>query len=269
MEPGGEARSAQAIAEVVRDALAAAEVESDTDALVVGAAGAGRETERVGLENALQQALGFPPPRLHVTTDAAIALEAVFHGQPGMLLNAGSGSIAYARDPAGVVWRVGGLGWQFGDDGSAYALVRAALGVVGRAADGRGPRTALTHRLAEAIGAGTLDDLIRWTQTADRAAVAALAPHVCDVADHGDVPARRLVDQAAADLADHLEALLRRFPDRHSVPLALSGGVLSPTSPVRAALIEIVRERLPRIQVLETRVDPPMGALAMAAGLVS
>lgn len=204
-----------------------------------------------------------------MTTDAAIALEAVFHGEHGIVLNAGSGSIAYARDPSGVVWRVGGLGWQFGDDGSGYALVRSALGVVGRAADGRGPRTQLTHRLAEAVGAGTLDDMIRWTQTADRNAVAALAPHVCEVAAGGDAPARQLVQQSAEDLADHLEALLGRFPERRDVRVALCGGLLSFGSPVRKALVAVVRERLPMLEIMDVAVDPPMGALALAAEMVS
>lgn len=268
LRPGQEENSATAIAEVVRDALSAAGLGLAADAIVVGAAGAGRETERTALETKLQQALGFDA-RIRVTTDAAIALEAVFHGEFGIMINAGSGSIAYARDPSGVVWRVGGLGWQFGDDGSGYALVRAALRVVGKAVDGRGPRTALTHRLAEAVGAGTLDDMIRWTQNADRTAVAALAPHVCDVASAGDVPAQRLVHQAAADLAEHLEALFRRFHDQREVPVALCGGLLSGGSPVRAALIEMVRERLPALKVLERTVDPPMGALALAAEIVT
>ncbi len=252
VQPGREGDSAAAIAEVVRDALSAAGLAVAADALVVGAAGAGRETERAALHAAVRSQLGFDT-RLQVTSDAAIALEAVFHGESGLMLNAGSGSIAYARDAAGVVWRVGGLGWQFGDDGSGYALVRSALGVVGRAADGRGPRTALTHRLAEAVGAGTLDDMIRWTQTADRSAVANLAPHVCEAALAGDVPAQRLVQQAAVDLADHLGALLQRFRDRKDVPLALCGGLLSPGSPVRAALVELVRERMPTVRILSKR----------------
>lgn len=266
--PGRERDAARAIADVVKDALSAAGLATAANALVVGAAGAGREIERAALHTALCSALGFDT-KLHVTSDAAIALEAVFHGESGLLLNAGSGSIAYARDAAGVVWRVGGLGWQFGDEGSGYALVRSALGVVGRAADGRGPRTALTHRIAEAIGAGTLDDMIRWTQTADRTAVANLAPHVCEAALAGDEPARQLVGQAAADLAEHLAALLRRFRDQRDVPLALCGGLLSIGSPVRAALVEIVREHMPAVRVLSTSVDPPMGALALAAELVS
>ncbi len=267
VHPGRIEESAAAIAEVVRDALAAAEAPR-ADALVVGAAGAGREQERNALTSAVAQALGDLRV-LVVTTDAAIALEAAFHREAGIVLNAGSGSIAYARDPAGVVWRAGGLGWQFGDDGSAYAMARAALGVVGRAADGRGARTALSTRLAEAIGASTLDEMIRWTQSASRPAVAALAPHVCDVAIAGDEEARTLVRQTAGDLADHLAALLRRFPVRTTVPVALMGGLLTRESPVRSALRAIAAQRLPQVTFVEAPIDPPMGAIAIAAGLVS
>lgn len=266
VQPGRIPESAGAIAEVVRDALAAAGA-SKADALAVGAAGAGREQERAALTSAIAETLGNPRVVV-VTTDAAIALEAAFHREAGIILNAGSGSIAYARDPAGVVWRAGGLGWQFGDDGSAYAMARAALGAVGRAADGRGSRTALSTRLAEAIGASTLDEMIRWTQSASRPAVAALAPHVCDVAMAGDEEARALVRQTAADLADHLAALLRRFPAKTTVPVALMGGLLSRESPVRSALRAIAAERMPAITFTDAPVDPPMGAIAIAAGLI-
>src|SRR3989454_9289676 len=60
------------------------------------------------------------------------ALATAFGTGPGILVNAGTGSIAYARDPAGELHRAGGDGWQLGDEGGGYWLG-------GRALDGGAP----------------------------------------------------------------------------------------------------------------------------------
>ncbi|HEY2824720.1 MAG TPA: BadF/BadG/BcrA/BcrD ATPase family protein, partial [Gemmatimonadales bacterium] len=131
--------AARAIARTVKDALAAGGQKAPVAAMVVGAAGAGREAERKALEVALVRAKLAKHTR--VIPDGAIALCAAFGRGTGILVHSGSGSIAYAQSEGGRIWRTGGLGWQLGDEGSGYALARAALGAAGRAWDGRGPET--------------------------------------------------------------------------------------------------------------------------------
>lgn len=263
--PGRVASAAQAIATTVRAALRRAEATDLPDALVAGVAGAGREAEQRALVEALSE-LGLAR-RIEVTTDAAIALESVFHGSAGILLNAGSGSIAYARDPSGVVWRVGGLGWQLGDEGGGYDLGRAALGAIGRASDGRGAATALSRVVTERIGLEALDDLVRWAGGATPSEVAGLAQAVQEAATAGDRTAIEIVDRAALALADHVTALLSRFPSGTGVPIALAGGILTEGWPVRTALGVVLSERHPQVVIAPQPVDPARGALAMAARL--
>lgn len=263
--PGRIDAAARAIVATVRRALADVGVPDHAQVLVVGAAGAGRDEERSALRAALVEA-GLAR-RVEVTTDAAIALESVFHDAPGILLNAGSGSIAYARDAGGVLWRVGGLGWQLGDEGSGYSMGRAALGAVGRAADGRGPSTALSRLVPERIGVGTLDELVRWAGVAGPGQIAALAEAVQQAARADDPVARQIVEAAAEALADHVLTLVRRFPAGAAVSVALAGGILSEGGPVREALETRLRDRAPQVTLASREVDPPRGALAMAARL--
>lgn len=265
VRPGEVAGSAAAVSATVRQAMRGAGIEGPATLLVIGAAGAGRPEERDALRDAVSR-VGLAE-RVEVTTDAAIALESVFHTMPGILVNAGSGSIAYARDPAGVVWRLGGLGWQLGDEGGGYALARAALSAVGKAADGRGPGTALSSAITTAVGATTLGDLIRWAASADRPAVAALARTVAETAQHGDPVARTLVEVAAEELALHVTALLHRFPEHGHVPVAFSGGLLTPGSAVRAALVGVLEAEVPSVEIAQATVDAPLGAVALAARL--
>jgi N-acetylglucosamine kinase-like BadF-type ATPase len=263
--PGRVSPGARAIVATVRQALQQAGSTEVPEVLVAGVAGVGRDEERLALQRALLDA-GLAR-RVEITTDAAIALESVFHQTPGILLNSGSGSIAYARDPAGVVWRAGGLGWQMGDEGSGYALGRAALGVVGRAADGRGPATALGRSIAARVGADSLDALVRWAGSATPTDVAGLAQAVQEAAREGDAVAGALVREAAQALADHVLVLLRRFPGTGRVALGLAGGILTAGWPIRNALETHLEEKAPRVTIMNEPVDAPRGALAMAARL--
>src|SRR6202521_4901153 len=87
--------------------------------------------------------------RVLVVNDALIALVAGAGDAPGILLNAGTGSIAYGRNATGEAARAGGWGHMIGDEGSGYWIGREALAAVMRAADGRGPETRLTAELLE------------------------------------------------------------------------------------------------------------------------
>jgi N-acetylglucosamine kinase-like BadF-type ATPase len=257
--------AARAIVGTVRQALTEAGVTGLPRALVVGAAGTGRDQDRHALADALSEA--HVARRVEVTTDAAVALESVFPKAAGILLIAGSGSIAYARDPSGVLWRAGGLGWQLGDEGGGYWLGRAALGAVGKAADGRGPATALGGAVAREVGADSLDSLVHWSGAASPGAVAALARVTQETAREGDQVATALVRAAAVELVAHLLTLLQRFPAEAVVPYALAGGILTPGFPVREALATLLAEQAARLSLVTREVDPPRGAVALAARL--
>lgn len=265
VRPDGAEAAAPGIADTVRAALALVGGEVAVAAIVVGAAGAGRETERRALEEVLARQL--PATRLSVTTDASIALEAAFPDGPGIVVIAGTGSVAVARDVAGAIWRVGGLGWQFGDDGSGYAVARAALAAVGKAADGRGPPTGLTEQLTAAVGAASLEGVVRWALTATPADVAGLAATVCDAADTGDTVAGEIVEGAAAALGAHVRALVSRLAPGATIHVATAGSLLGPRSPVRAALAGWLRRELAGVTLGDTPVDPARGAAALAARL--
>ncbi len=237
------------------------------DALAVGAAGVGRPEERAALTTALEQRIGGET-RFTVVTDGEIALEDAFpSGAPGILVLAGTGSVAFARDPRGNLCRSGGLGPALGDEGSGYALGRAALGAVTRAADNRGAATSLTEAIQSFTNTLTLDELVRWAHLADRETVASLALPVCRVADEGDSVARALVSEAALELARLAEALAHRF-DEPEITVALAGSVLASGSPVRSALYEQLQTLVPRAVVTSRAVDPVRGALSLAATLL-
>jgi glucosamine kinase len=261
IRPSRALASASTIAEVVRRALSAAGLLTG-DVLVVGAAGAGREPEREELRKALRgENLAT---NIVVTTDIEIALAAAFADGPGIVISAGTGSIAVGRDRVGKQHRIGGYGWQMGDEGSGYAIGRAALGAVSRAADGRSPKTALSERVLRASRSGDLDSLIRWAAGASPAEVAALAPHVLAVASEGDALAQGITDYAARELSQLAICLLPKMDVTPPVAIAVTGGLLAPDQPLRRTLLAKLAEE-PAFQPIDSPVRAVEGALRLAA----
>ena len=264
VRPGRALSSAGIIAEVVRRALAAAS-RPRAAALVVGAAGAGRPAERDDLREALR--VEGLAERIQVTTDIEVALASAFGDEPGIVVSAGTGSVAVGRDRSGALKRIGGYGWQMGDEGSGYAIGRAALGAVSRAADGRSPRTALSDRVLDITRSGGLDALIRWAAGAGPAEVASLAPHVLEVAAEGDIVAQGIADYAARELSQLAVNLLPTLDAEPPVPVAVTGGILRPGTPLQRAVVAKLREES-TLQVLERPVDAATGAAWMARRLM-
>jgi glucosamine kinase len=250
------------IADTVLDALEKASSELPVAELVVGAAGTGLEANRIALRVALaEQGIAT---NLTVTSDAAIALESAFPNGAGIVLIAGTGSIAYARNSLGEVSRVGGLGWRFGDEGSGYSLGRAAIATVLRAREHRAAGTALTKVLRAAMDAASDNDLNGWIERTNVAEVARLAGVVCQAADGGDEVAAELVREAARSLADHVTALALGLEDSDDVRVALHGGLIASDSAVRRSLVAELASRTPAPMVTDVRVDPASGALLLA-----
>jgi len=259
VRPGRALVSAAVIADVARRALSAAG-RIRGDVLVVGAAGAGRPAEKGELQSALRGE-GMADTVI-VTTDIAIALEGAFGEGPGIVVSAGTGSVAVGRDAAGVLHRMGGYGWQMGDEGSGYAIGRAALGAVSRAWDGRSPETQLTPRMLEATRSADFDTLVRWAASAGPAEVASLAPTVLEVASRGDVVAQGIADYAARELSQLALNLIPRLEGAGRIPVVVTGGLLASAHLRRAVVGKLAED--PALESVDAPVDAALGAIRIA-----
>ena len=265
MRPGEATAVATRIMDTCRDALRKAEREVRGDVLVVGAAGVGREEERLALQAALEDT-GLAP-RVAVTVDGAIALQSAFGDAAGIVLLAGTGSVAWARLPGGDTTRIGGLGAVVGDQGSGYDLARQALRAVGLSAEGRGRRTTLSARVLAKLRLSGLGDLVRWATVADIPSVASLAPEVLAAADEGDAVAGALVDAGADDLATYVRALAERFPRGAVVGVALGGSLLARSDDYRKRVVARIVADVPAATIRPEPVDPVLGAIQLARAL--
>lgn len=195
-----------------------------------------------------------------VLNDVEIAFDGAFAGRPGVLLLAGTGSMAWAGNGRESL-RVGGWGEIFGDEGSAYWIGREALSLASQGLDGRCPEA---QPLAQAVLAATgasADGLITWAYgRADRrAAVAAIARVASALAEAGDPVAQALIEQAAEALAAHVTAARLRLATP-GLGWAHAGGAFK-----SAALLGAVSRRLGPPE--PAQLGPAAGAVLRAARL--
>jgi glucosamine kinase len=259
IDPRDPEASAATLADLARAAAREAGVELPAAALCAGLAGSGVTWLRNTVRDALAEA--GVARRIEVVHDGQIALDGALDGDPGVLLAAGTGSVAYGRGEDGRAARCGGWGALAGDEGSAWAIGRAGLQAALRAADGRGPATLLTAAIPAELGLDDVFDLPAWIGRASKGDVAALAPLVLrQGAQAGDEVAGRIVDEAAAELTLHAETLLGRLgPWSAPVPVVFHGGLLG-----EAVMAAAVMERLRAGPVAVLRRPPAADAVTGA-----
>lgn len=262
VRPGQAEHSAEVICAVVRDALAACEMTHVLPrVLCVGVAGVGRDVERDHLWQALVSREVAEEVVVH--SDATVALDDAFGEGPGILIIAGTGSVAFGRGPSGQFARCGGWGPDFGDEGSGAWIGRRALGIVAAASDGREPETALTGAILTAAEVNAAMDLIPWAAAATPAMLATLAPVVMSVAESGDLRANALLTLATEELVLHARTLARALfaDERAASQVALAGGLLTRRSALRRRLEHRLRSAVPGAQVRAEEVNPARGAV--------
>jgi N-acetylglucosamine kinase-like BadF-type ATPase len=239
--------------------------------LALGFAGVGRpgEPERVA---AIVEDLHLARKEV-VDHDAMIALVGALGDQPGLIVIAGTGSIALGRNAQGQRARSGGWGYLLGDEGSGYYVARQALMAVLKAFDGRAGETTLTERLLGELGLQTAEEIIPrvYHRGLSHDEIATLAPLVFDAARKGDAVAKGIVDRAGRELGLMATAVISKLGmGSGNVTIGLVGSLFRDKDlllePMQAAVSQVAQP-----EFIEPRLGPVQGATILAlkaAGVV-
>ncbi len=166
--------------------------------------------------------------RTLVTDDAQIALAGATAGEPGVVVIAGTGSIAFGRNSVGRTARAGGWGYLFGDEGGGFWIARQALRAALGWEEGWGVPSSLRSRLLDCTGKRNINDLLHRCYTAEfpRPRVASLSIVVNQAAEIGDPVALEILQEAARELALLAVAVRGQlFEAGEATLVAYSGGV--------------------------------------------
>lgn len=242
---------------------------NDFAAIVLGTTGAGRRNDAESLENAFNAFLaekGISVNKFRVESDARIALEGAFSGNPGSILIAGTGSIMFGKDAEGLIHRVGGFGRFIGDEGSGYTIGKLGLTEVSKQFDGRGKETLLAKLIAEKFGIASPEILITEVYK-NNFDIATVAPLVLDAAAQGDEACMKIVETQTDELIAHLASMAKKI-NRPVVDVSFIGGIISNDHIFSQMFKKKIAEKLPVINIKEQDFPPEMGAIVMAKDLL-
>ncbi len=233
-------RMRNALEGALASALAAAGLPPETqfDAIVAGVSG--YEGRIYG------QAPRMPTQTFILLHDAPIAHAGAFRSEPGVVVIAGTGSVAYAVARDGQTRTSGGWGYLFGDEGSAFWIARTFLA---RATE----NATLVRPLLEYFDVASLRILVRafYSGEIGRDRFASFAAVALTSDEMADATARELARLAAS-------AVLER-----PCEIAFVGGLFG-NAGLKQRVYAQTRALLPDCAIVEPSTDPAEGALILA-----
>jgi N-acetylglucosamine kinase-like BadF-type ATPase len=212
-----------------------------------------------GLVRRAVQTSGIQIEELLVENDALSTLIGATKQSPGVLLIAGTGSIAFAHDGKGNFYRSGGWGHRFGDEGSGYWIGKEAVRAVLRMHDGREKPTVLSDLVLKHLRFDNHEQLYNWAYGPHYSVdeVSALSVIVEQACTLGDPVSRRILEKAASELFLLVEAVTEKAGiGEKSFKLLLLGGVLQNNERIRHELVQKVREKRRDAEILIPRQKP-------------
>jgi N-acetylglucosamine kinase-like BadF-type ATPase len=214
----------------------------------------------------------FGVKRSDIVGDQIIALDAAFHGGPGILQIAGTGSNTVGRAPDGLYEGAGGWSSRLGDEGSGYWIGLHAVRRALRAYD-HGQPTDILKRVGEKWGTHDIDELVNLGDGTPGPDFAALAPIVSELAEAGDKVALGVLEQAAKDLVEFVLLVRDKLRKNHGVteevPVAWIGSIIDKARIVREGFFTGLHQAAPNMPIGQTEVAGIDGAIWRAQRLAN
>jgi N-acetylglucosamine kinase-like BadF-type ATPase len=262
-QPGGLERVRRAVTESVEGALRSAGLGSikETEFAFAHCAMTGDGDFKEEPFRALLRAL-----HLRVGHDAPAALAGATGGEAGVVVIAGTGSVAHGEKQNGESLRIGGWGYIFGDEGGGFWTALQGMRRAMLAEDGLAEPTALGPLALEHFNSPDLMSLAMgvYGDRISRDLFASFAEKVHTAAAGGDRAAREVIREGAGYLAALSSAVARRLDlSERETRVACVGGVFR-SDLVREEFARALGEQHPSARIIPVRFDPAIGALLLA-----
>jgi N-acetylglucosamine kinase-like BadF-type ATPase len=251
--------------QALREAIESARASAGSPPIVRacwGMAGLDRPEDEEIIQAIADQLL--PEIPVEVVHDSTIALVGGTGGnRAGVVIIAGTGSIAVGYHSSGQMARSGGWGHLLGDEGSGYQIALQGLNAATRARDGRTRETRLVNDLPALTRTGSMEELASRIYLEDWSAaqIADLAPAVLNAAVKGDLAAEQILQHAAEELA----LAARIVVDKLEMPsepfnVVLAGGIFKGSEEMVKKVRKLILNYAPNAKVNLPKFEPVIGA---------
>ncbi len=217
--------SARGFSECLRENLGADVM--NIRAMCISLSGASNESMNKEFALAFRKEIGLTNLKLHIESDSSFTLETVYPGdRSGILLIAGTGSVAIAKTKSGEIIKVGGWGRMLGDEGSGYWIGMQALKHFCKAMDGTDERDDLFAVMGENLNNELGNDLslLRSKLYREEIMPQYFAPLVFESLPR-DSAAENILLEAAVELTVAIQSLWEKVGDDCDRVVTLHGGI--------------------------------------------
>lgn len=258
----GEALARESLLTAIRDACAPATVKtSDIRRVCVGGSGAARPEVAAFVRRVVGEIASC---EVLVVGDMETTMYAAFEDGPGVVVIAGTGSIAYGRNAQGKTLRAGGWGFAVSDEGSGQWIGRTAVSEGLRARD-EGRSSTLLDAVTDRWRVEGVEELVRTANGTPPPNFSDLFPVVTHQSDSHDDVACQVLKRAGAELSELVKIVIGRlFAGVDGVRVAMSGGVFRESPIVRDVFYNEVRAHTPQVEFQTGVVEAVDGALGLA-----
>ena len=185
-------------------------------------------------------------------SDAYAAMLGALAGEDGILMIAGTGSIALAK-VGDETFRCGGFGYRYGDEGSAYSIGKALISRALKEADGRLDKSIISDLVADYFD--NIGINIIATSDFSRDKIAGLAAAASKYVENSD-SVRDIFLAAAKEISLHIKAIGKNFESGKRIRLSYIGGVFR-----SGYILECIKEMNRGIELVAPIYPPEKGSI--------
>ncbi len=193
----------------------------------LGMAGIDTEADRVRLEQRISRE--YPGKKVKVFNDGVTSLIGGLNNQPGILINAGTGSISVGIDDDGNINRAGGWDYLLGDEGSGYWIGKKLIQTAIHDYDCGIHTSEVIKTVKGFFQLKKLEGLIEivYKKKLNKELIAKLALEAVGLAESGDVQAKRIFEKAGVELAKLVIRVYERGNFKTPVSLTYNGSIFN------------------------------------------
>jgi len=225
---------------------------NDSDYVLKVGAGLGGYGINADYRKKLEDEFGAVFDEFKLYSDAYAAMLGALAGEDGILMIAGTGSIALAK-VGDETFRCGGFGYRYGDEGSAYSIGKALISRALKEADGRLDKSIISDLVADYFDGIGIN--IIATSDFSRDKIAGLAAVASKYVENSE-SVRDIFLAAAKEISLHIKAIGKNFESGKRIRLSYIGGVFR-----SGYILECIKEMNRGIELVAPIYPPEKGSI--------
>ncbi|EKQ56514.1 MULTISPECIES: BadF/BadG/BcrA/BcrD ATPase family protein [unclassified Clostridium] len=207
------------------------------------------------IKETLKNRLGISSVVMH---DSEIALKAMLKGKDGILVIAGTGSVAFGVNN-NLTARCGGWGSLLGDEGSGYKIAIDAIRRMIFEEENDLNQSELSKKIMDKLQINSVNEVTKFVYSSTKDEIASLAEIVAKLGEAGNEVAYRILIDEGIELAKTVSNVYRKLGFK-SCSIALVGSVIKRAKIVRKAFEDYLRDKIIIKEIVDEEISPTMGA---------